>query len=264
MGWMKFLGTAGARFAVLRQLRYSAGTWLCLDGIQVLVDPGPGTLLRARRARPALKPERLLAIVLSHKHLDHTGDVNVMVDAMRGGPDARRGALLAPEDALCGDDPIVLQHVRPMLERIAVLQEGEAQTIGTVRLEPVPHTHDVMTFGLVFEAHETRVGFVVDGRHHAKATDLYRDCELLVLNVVHRAWSPDNDHLSLPEALELLRALRPGRAVLTHFGMSMLRAGPRRLAEQASEAVGLHVIAASDGLTLQLGLAGPSTVQDDG
>ncbi len=256
MGWVKFLGTAGARFAMLRQLRYSAGTWLCLDEIEILIDPGPGTLLRARRARPPLMPERLAAIVLSHRHLDHAGDVNVMVEAMCGGRARPRGALLAPDDALHGDDPVVLRYVRPMLAHIDILREAQPQTIASIRLQPVRHHHAVITFGLVFEGNEGRIGFVVDGRCRAEAEVHYSGCDVLVLNVVRHAWNPDVDHLAFPEAVELIRAARPRCAVLTHFGTTMLRAGPRRLAEQASEATGIPVVAATDGLTLDFPLEG--------
>ena len=46
MNKIKFLGTAGARFVVTQQLRKSGGIWLSLDGTNVLIDPGPGSLVR--------------------------------------------------------------------------------------------------------------------------------------------------------------------------------------------------------------------------
>ena len=42
---IKFLGTAGARFAVTRQIRKSGGIWLSLDNTNLLLDPGPGSLI---------------------------------------------------------------------------------------------------------------------------------------------------------------------------------------------------------------------------
>ena len=37
-----FLGTAGARFMVSKQLTASGGIWLNLGGTQLLLDPGRG------------------------------------------------------------------------------------------------------------------------------------------------------------------------------------------------------------------------------
>jgi len=91
----------------------------------------------------------------------------------------------------------------------------------------------------------------VDTQFFPELADRYRGCDLLVLNVVRREWSPDIEHLSLPEAIEVIRAVRPKLAVLTHFGMTMLRAKPWTLAEEISGKLGIEVIAASDGLTLE-------------
>ncbi|MCS7216695.1 MAG: MBL fold metallo-hydrolase [Candidatus Bipolaricaulota bacterium] len=252
MGWIKFLGTAGARFVVARQLRSSAGTWLELSGTQLLLDPGPGTLLRCRKARPPLEPLELSGIILSHKHLDHSTDVNIMIEAMADGGYKRRGVLLAPHDALEGEDPVVLRYVRPFLERIEAFQDGKAHTVGGVRITPVRHRHgQVETYGVIVEGAEGRIGFVVDTKFFPELPERYAGCQLLVLNTVLREWNPDIDHLSLPEALEIVKAVRPKLAVLTHFGMTMLRGKPKELAAEATAKLGLRVVAAEDGMTLE-------------
>lgn len=252
MGWVKFLGTAGARFVVARQLRFSAGTWIELSGTQLLLDPGPGTLLRCRKVRPPLEPLELSGIILSHKHLDHSTDVNIMIEAMADGGLKRRGVLLAPRDSLEGDDPVVLRYVRPFLERIEAFQDGEAYEVGTVKIRPVRHNHgQVETYGIILESKEGRLGFIVDTKFFPELPERYAGCQLLVINTVLREWNPNIDHLSFPEALEIAREVRPKLAVLTHFGMTMLRAKPWELAAQASEKLGLRIIAANDGTTVE-------------
>src|SRR4030042_4443797 len=77
------LGTAGARFVVIHQFLASGGAWLNLGDTQILFDPGPGCLVQATKRR--LDPAKLDAIVLSHKHLDHSGDINIMIEAMTDG-----------------------------------------------------------------------------------------------------------------------------------------------------------------------------------
>ncbi|MGC9529362.1 MAG: MBL fold metallo-hydrolase [Candidatus Bipolaricaulaceae bacterium] len=251
MGYVKFLGTAGARFVVARQLRYSAGTWIELSEVRILLDPGPGTLLRCRRARPPLDPAKLSAVALSHKHLDHSTDVNIVVEAMADGGRRARGVLLAPGDALEGEDPVVLRYVRPFVQRVEQLGGGREISVDGVEVRPVRHVHgEVETYGLVFSGEEGQLGFVVDGKYQPGLAESYAGCDLLVINTVRKEWSPDVDHLSLPEAVELARAVQPKLTVLTHFGMTMLRANPRVLAAQVSEQIGLPVIAATDGLTV--------------
>ena len=83
--FIKFLGTAGARIVVSKQLRASGGMWYSLDGYNVLVDPGPGCLVRCISSKPKMDPMKLDAIILTHRHLDHAADVNVMIEAMTEG-----------------------------------------------------------------------------------------------------------------------------------------------------------------------------------
>jgi len=73
-----FLGTAGARFVVSRQIRASGGIWLALDGTNLYLDPGPGALVRCLSHKAKLDPRLLDGSVLSHKQLDHPNDINIM------------------------------------------------------------------------------------------------------------------------------------------------------------------------------------------
>jgi ribonuclease BN (tRNA processing enzyme) len=60
------------------------------------------------------------------------------------------------------------------------------------------------------------------------------------------------DHLSLDDVRVLLKETRAKTIVLTHFGMRMLQAKPWEIAERLSEETGVKVIAARDGMTLEI------------
>src|SRR5512136_2243975 len=148
MNIIKFLGTAGARFVVMKQLRASGGLWLTLDGTHVLVDPGPGALIRCLTSRPKLDPQDLDGIILTHRHIDHSNDVNIMIEAMTNGGFKKRGAVFAPKDAV-EDDPVILKYVRNHVEKIEILKEKQNYKIGNISFStPVRHSHRVETYGL--------------------------------------------------------------------------------------------------------------------
>src|SRR5579872_6171011 len=143
-----FLGSGGARFVVARQLRASGGMWMRFGETQIHVDPGPGALVRALAHVPPCNPRELDAIVLSHKHLDHSSDVNALVEAMTSGGFRRRGALFAPADAF-DHEPVVLPYVRRFVERLERLEEDAGPyAIGGVELRTsIAHLHAVLTYG---------------------------------------------------------------------------------------------------------------------
>ena len=82
--YIKFLGTAGARFVMIKQLRASGGLWVSSGETNILIDPGPGSIVRRASSRPKLDPGKLDAIILTHRHLDHANDINVMIEAFEG------------------------------------------------------------------------------------------------------------------------------------------------------------------------------------
>jgi phosphoribosyl 1,2-cyclic phosphodiesterase len=244
-----FLGTAGARVMVASQILASRGLWFNLGGTQILLDPGPGTLVQACKRK--FNATRLKAIVLSHKHLDHSNDVNVMIEAMAEGGFHPRGTLLAPSDAL-NDDPVVLHYVRPFLERIEILHEGGEYQIDNVSIRtPLRHVHPVETYGIVLQTENYSISCIVDTRYFDELCRHYR-ADLLILNLMRLEPSAPLDHLSVPDVATTIKSLKPKAALLNHFGMSMWRAKPWEIAQRLSDDTGVHVTAARDGMRFDL------------
>jgi phosphoribosyl 1,2-cyclic phosphodiesterase len=244
-----FLGTAGARFVMIRQFLASGGAWLGLGDTQILLDPGPGSLVQV--ARRKLDPGKLDAIVLSHKHLDHSGDINVMIEAMTEGGTKKRGIVFAPADAL-EQDPVILSYLHSYPQSIQVLTEGGSYTINDVSFKtPIRHRHPVETYGFIFETPRHTFSWIVDTRYFEDLADHYEG-DLVVIHVVRLNPGAPVDHLSLPEVKSIIEKLKPRIAILTHFGMTMWRAKPWELAKTLSEETGITVIAARDGMKFDL------------
>jgi phosphoribosyl 1,2-cyclic phosphodiesterase len=55
-------------------------------------------------------------------------------------------------------------------------------------------------------------------------------------------------HLNIKEAADLIGSIKPKMAILTHFGLQVLKASPDHQAMLISERTGVRVIAAYDGL----------------
>jgi len=251
-----FLGTGGARFMLISQLLASGGLWLNLGGTEILVDPGPGCIIQATKRK--LRAENLSAIIVSHRHLDHSADVNVMVEAMTEGGQKHHGSLFAPSDAL-ETDPIIFSYLKDRLDHVNALQEGESYSIGNVSFStPVRHLHPVETYGLVFKTRKHTFSIITDTSYFNGLDQSYSG-ELLIINMTFleprsrsKADELPTDHLSVPDAERLIRELKPRAAILTHFGMTVWQAKPWEVAEQLSQRTGTRVIAARDGMKFDL------------
>jgi phosphoribosyl 1,2-cyclic phosphodiesterase len=245
-----FVGSGGGRMTTASQARATGGLWVVLDGTRVHVDPGPGALVHVRARSLSLDPTRLDAVVLTHKHLDHSGDVNAMIEAMTAGGTRRRGLVLAPRDAY-EVDPVIFQYVRGYPERTEVLEPGGRYPVGAIVLEtPLRLRHPAETYGLRLVGRRHTVGLIACTGYFAELETAFRT-DLLILNVVFRE-PRDEIHLALPDARRLIAAIRPRLAVITHFGLTMLRARPWELAEALSRETGVRVLAARDRWRLDL------------
>ncbi len=251
MNTIKFLGTAGARFAVTRQIRKSGGMWLSLDDTNILIDPGPGSLMRCLSSKPKLNPMNLDAIILSHRHIDHSNDVNIMIEAMTNGGRKKKGVVFAPTDAL-DDDPVVLLHFRNHVEGIVKLKEGGSYKVGNLEFStPILHIHDCETYGIRFQGSKTSVSYIADTKYF-DGIESYYISDVLILNVVLVDSKEYINHLSISDAERIIQSIKPKTAILTHFGLSMIKARPWDIAKKLSQKTGCNVIAASDGMILSL------------
>ena len=251
-----FLGTGGARFMIITQMLASGGIWLNLSGTEILIDPGPGCIVQTTKRK--LKPENLSAIILSHRHLDHSADINIMTEAMTQGGFKRQGRLFAPADAF-GGEPVIFSYLKDRLDKVELLEAGKSYTIDNVSFTtPVRHVHPVETYGMVFKTARHSFSCITD-THYFDGLTTYYNNELLIINVVfmdrHTPLThPDTpiDHLSVPEVEGIVNEIRPKAAILTHFGMGVWRAKPDEIARQLSETTGVKVIAARDGMQFDL------------
>ena len=244
-----FLGTGGARIMVANQILSSGGLWLRLSGTEILLDPGPGCIVQSTKRK--LRADKLSAIILSHRHLDHSGDVNVMVEAMTQGGFKPRGWLFTPADALEAE-PVIFSYLKSYLEGIEILQEGKSYSIGNVSFStPTRHIHPVETYGMLFRAGEHTFSYIADTRYF---DGLYRSytSELLIINVVFLKDNPPADHLTVSDVKRIVAEVKPKTAIMTHFGMTMWRAKPWEIAQSLSQETGVRVIAARDGMKFDL------------
>jgi len=261
---VRFLGTGGARFVVAKQIRASGGMWFRFSPgpgeppgptTQIHVDPGPGALVRATSSVPPCDPSELDALALSHKHLDHAGDINVMIEAMTSGGFRKRGIVLAPRDAFEGEAVIFPYAVKFVGSTQILAEKSGPFAINDVELRTsIRHLHGVETYGMHFTYRGTTVSYLPCGRYFEGLAEDYaaHHPDVLILNVLRFRDSMKVDHMNFDEARSVFATVRPKVGVMTHFSTKMLEQRPERLAQEIEDELGLRMFAAYDGWTLDV------------
>lgn len=235
---------------MIKQLRSSGGIWVCYKGTNVLIDPGPGSIVRCALSKPKLDPTKLDGIILTHRHLDHSGDINVMIEAMTEGGYKKRGIVFCPEDTIT-EDSVILKHTKSFPKEIVFLEPERNYQVGEFAFSTsMPHIHPCQTYGLKFNINKTKVALLTDTKYFNGLAGFYNDVDILIISVVFLNPRPEVAHLCLDDVRNIIATLRPKKAILTHFGMTMLTAKPYIQAKNLSDELGIEVQAANDGMTI--------------
>ena len=243
---LTFMGTAGARFMVAKQVAASGGLFLEEGNARLALDPGPGAIVQY--AQRGVDLTTIDAVVLSHRHLDHSGDVNVMLEAMTDGGFQHRGQLFCPSDAL-DEDPVVLKYVRRFPREIVRLEPQTSYAVnGLTFTTSGRHVHQSETFGFRFGE---ELGWITDSGYYDGIADEHR-ADVMVIHTVLRDCVPTLPHLCIADAERIVPDAKPRIAFLTHYGMTVWRANPADIAAAMSQRLGLDVRAARDGLSLEI------------
>jgi phosphoribosyl 1,2-cyclic phosphodiesterase len=240
------MGTAGARFMVAKQVAASGGLFIEDENTRISLDPGPGAVVQY--AKREIDLTTIDAIVISHRHLDHVGDVNVMVEAMTEGGFSHRGMLFCPSDAL-DEDPVVLKYLRRFpREIIRFAPETSYSVNGVTVTTSARHLHQVETYGFRFG---DRLGWVTDSAYYDGIAQQHK-ADVMVIHTVLLHCHVGLPHLCVADVERIISEAKPRLAILTHYGMTVWRADPPTLAADMTQRLGIEVQAARDGMSIEL------------
>ncbi|MBI4168004.1 MAG: MBL fold metallo-hydrolase [Candidatus Aenigmarchaeota archaeon] len=253
MAKLVFLGSGGGRYAMATQARATGGFRIEMDGVNMHIDPGPGALVRAKEYGVNVKNTDV--VMVSHVHLDHSNDCNAIIDAMTEGAKNPKGILIGSVSAINGyenNSPVLLKIYLKSLENSVVMKSGDSTNLKNVTVKATPTKHsDPTCIGFRIEGSKT-ISYTSDTEYFPELKKYHKNADLLIINMLR----PDNDswpmHMNLDDAIKLIKEAAPKVCVLQHFGMKVIERGPETQAQRAAKETGIKVMAAEDGMKLDL------------
>jgi phosphoribosyl 1,2-cyclic phosphodiesterase len=251
-----FLGTGGGRFTTITQKRRTGGIRILSNRLNIHVDPGPGALVYSLEA--GLNPQKIKAVLVSHRHPDHFTDAEILVEAMTRGMLKKRGTVAAPSNILIGNKetgPAISTYHQQMIQKVIVVKPGVNFIVGKTKVVATEARHtDPEAVGFRFEIPEVgAIGYTADTEYFEGIEEEYRGVRVLIVSVMRPLGSPWTGHMTPKEAIKLVDAVKPEMAVATHFGMKMLFSGPTYEVKVIEEKTGVPTVAAFDGMKLRIG-----------
>lgn len=247
-----FLGTAGDSAVVSKQLRSSGGIIFQVEEMQFHLDPGPGALNKAKEYGVSLQQNT--AVLVSHNHINHCNDLNVVIDAMTHGGIEHRGLVLLSKSILehsVENYPLLTKYHQNLVEKIIPLEKNHKVGLGTVEIRALPAEHtDPTAVGFKFNCPYLTLGYTGDSMLTAPLVEGLKGSDILILNVPCYEETSNRENLDFKSATNIIMEVQPKLAIITHFGLEMLKADPIQKAREIQRKTGVQTIAAKDGLVI--------------
>ncbi len=214
----------------------------------ILCDIGFGVFAELLRR---MSPERLDAVVLSHRHPDHCADFLALHHALAYGPYAVRGlpVYAAPGVADRIADFLGAGEGHVLFETFDFHEVGADNhvTIGSIDLRFAVTAHSVPTVATRFEAGGRALVYSADTGPGGGFPELCRGASVVLAEASIPGERDDHQfahHLTAAEAGEIARQAQAEMLILTHLRPSL---DTERSAAEAGEAFGGRVAIASPG-----------------
>ncbi|MFH1072556.1 MAG: MBL fold metallo-hydrolase [Nanoarchaeota archaeon] len=260
-----FLGTGGDAIVVGKQLRASGGILLYVNSQLLLLDPGPGALVRLKEQ--GINVGALDGILVSHGHLNHSHDVPAVLSAMTYGGLDRKGVIIGEESFLgrqksrrkaLADVPMIEKspldvgedNFFSMAEKVLVASEGKKEDVGGVSISATPCVHSCPAVGFLITAEDATIGYTGDTEYFEGMDKHYRNADILIINCKNPSGIREHFSLNADDAVLLVQKVRPSLAVLTHFGIKMLELDPFKIAADIQKATKVQTLVAFDNMSV--------------
>lgn len=239
-----FLGVGGDSYIVGKQVLSSGGIIIRLDNMQFHIDPGPGSLVKAKQYELNLRENT--ALFVSHSHINHSNDTNSVIAAMTHNGDDKRGVLITNQVV---NDEVLIDYYKNCLERVMVMEPGKKAGIGNVDVMATKTKH-ANGIGFKFFTQNFVISYVGDTEYSKEIAEGHVGSDIVILNIVNPSGFEVDGQMSTDGAIEFLKKVKPSLAIITHYGVKMLSADPINEARKIQKESLVQVIAAKDGMVL--------------
>lgn len=243
-----FLGTAGDSFVLNRQKRTAAGIVLQHNNTQIHLNPGPNATLQAKLS--GIDPTKTTAVVVTDNTLLHCHDAHAVIDMMTLGCFDTKGLLLAAKSAVKGDQPTIHQSYQDAVERTIILEQGNKVEYNGIQITGIPiKNSDHYAIGIKIITDIFSLAYIGKTKYTTKMKEDCKGVEILILELALLQLKKREDGLSLAEAEKLITEVKPQVAIVTGFGIEILKEDMLELTRNLNRTTHVQVIAAHDGFT---------------
>ncbi len=243
-----FLGTAGDSMVMGKQNRATGGIALQAGGLNFLINPGPGSLVRAKQYQLNLREVDI--VIVTENTLLSANDVNAVIDGMTNGGLDTKGVLACHPSVLEGTTkayPAVSPLHKNYVEKIITLRPQNKIALNSVEIIPVEIKGD--GYGLIVNTEGSSIGYTSNTGFSKAVAEEYAGCDVIVICVPNVSKKSDTK-LNIDDAIKFIDIAKPRLCVVTNFGTKLLETDLLSSIRLIQRETKVETIAAKEGLII--------------
>lgn len=216
------LTVLGSGTCVPRPDRASPGFYLEVGKTKILLDCGPGTVRQLVRAGKDYKDLDL--IVISHLHVDHTGDLPGLFHALNYTPDFDRKKpvfILGGRgiDCFFSNLKTAFPHIEPRTDtyKIKFLDYKKAIKFNDLKLETIVGNHHLSSIVIKIGAFGKELVYTGDTDYDPKIARFSKEADLLITECSYPGKKRIKGHLTPKLVVKIASEAQVKSLLLTHF-----------------------------------------------
>ncbi len=166
----------------------------------------------------------------------------------------RRGIVMGSKSILQAQErsnPYLTKYHQNLVEKIIPLEKNHKVGIELVEINALPADHsDPTAIGFKIRCPKFTVSYTGDTTVTPELLESLTGTDFLILNVPYPGNKEVSKNLNQEAAIKIISHVRPRLAIITHFGLEMIKADPLHQAREIQRITGVQTIAARDGLAI--------------
>ncbi|MFT4343876.1 MAG: hypothetical protein ACMXYE_03975 [Candidatus Woesearchaeota archaeon] len=255
-----FLGTGGDMYVVSRGIRQSSCVVIQYEGLQFVIDPGPGSLYNAYKCDIPLRGTT--AVICTTPSLLYANDLNAVIGAMTYEGVDVTGVVVGTSEVVQGptvmtdssaqeskqvEFPWLRSTYREFVERVIIANSEKRIGIQDADIDFYPTINNGDSVGMKIQLPDVTIGYVPDTGFSVAMAKSYEDCDILILSVPLPIGAKSKSLLSSDDAIKFIEKVKPKLAIITRFGKAMLESDPLQEARMIHAKTDVQVLAVTDG-----------------
>ncbi|MCJ7666193.1 MAG: ribonuclease Z [Actinobacteria bacterium] len=215
----------GSGTTSISSLRGSPGYFIKINGTNILLESGCGTLYRLARAGYSIFD--LDVVCYSHSHPDHIADLLPLLHSLKWDPlrpaNTKQIQLLGPKSVIDYYDCLNRffgESISPKKEFFSIntsIMQNDKKTVNGIcfTTKKVPHTNDSIAYKIEYDG--ISIVYSGDTDMNKSLISLSKNCDVLIIECSFPSTKKVYGHLVPSEVKFIVKEANPGKVILTHI-----------------------------------------------